>query len=391
MLCCAGVRTVIIEKHDPAVKIRITGKGRCNITNDCDAGQYLKNVASNPRFLYSSISAFPPASTMELMSKLGVALKTERGARVFPVSDSANTVADALIRYASGCTMLRGEAVEVEIENGAACGVKLSSGETVLADTVLLAAGGKSYPGTGSNGSGFTIAKKAGHTIVEPAAALCGLELAGGIGQELQGLALKNVRLTMEYGGKKIFSEQGEMEFTHFGISGPIVLSLSSRCNRIPLHEAALYIDFKPALSEQTLDARLLREFSGSENKELKTVLCELLPRALAPIAAERSGGNVKINALTAEKRRSVINTLKHFDLNPLRLRPIAEAIVTAGGVETKQIDPKTMQSKLVNGLYFAGEVIDVDGLTGGFNLQAAFCTAAAAARAIIKSVTGEQ
>lgn len=390
LLAKAGKKVAIIDKKTPAGKIRITGKGRCNLTNNCTADVFMRNVVGNPRFMYSSYNAFTSADTIQFFESLGVRLKTERGARVFPVSDNAAEVAEALLRHAGGCRIIKGSAAEIILQNGRAVGVKMADGSEIFAETVLLAAGGASYPGTGSDGSGFKLASAAGHNIIKPAAALCGINLSDHFLAELQGLSLKNVQLTLEKDKKKIFSELGEMEFTHFGISGPLVLTLSSLANRLELGGCRLYIDFKPALTAETLDRRLLREFEDAKNRDLKNVLCTLLPRALAPIVAERAGGDAKINSITQGQRARVIEVLKRFKLSPVSLRPIAEGIVTAGGVDTKQIDPKTMGSKLVKGLFFAGEVIDVDALTGGFNLQAAFSTGSAAACGIQGFTEGE-
>lgn len=386
----AGLKTVMIEKKALATKLRITGKGRCNVTNDSSPEAFLAHIVSNSKFLMSSSRGFTSADVMALFRSLGVPLKTERGARVFPESDDAGDIAGALIGYARGCEVVYRAAQAVVLADGRACGVRLADGQTLCARCVLLAAGGASYPATGSNGDGFRIAAAAGHRIIDPAPALVGISLKGTQPGELQGLSLKNVRLVCKRGGKTLFEELGEMQFTHFGISGPLVLSLSSRINRISPAELELYIDFKPALTREVLDRRLQREFAAHPNQELKTVLCGLLPRALAPIAAARSGGSGKVNQLTAAQRARVVETLKCFTLCPAGLRPIAEGIVTAGGVDTRQIDPRTMQSRLIPGLYFAGEVIDVDALTGGFNLQSAFSTAHAAAGAIIKYIEGE-
>lgn len=390
LLVRMGKRVAIVEKKKPAGKILITGKGRCNLTNNCTADAFMANIVSNGRFMYSSYNGFTAADTMDFFESLGVKLKTERGARVFPVSDSSAEVAAALIGYASGCNMVKGEVKDIIVENGRAVGVRISGGRDITAGAVLLAAGGASYPGTGSDGAGFRLAAAAGHNVVKPAPALCGINLSDNYLKDLQGLSLKNVRLTLESNKKKVFSEMGEMEFTHFGISGPIVLTLSSLANRLDLSASRLYIDFKPALTPEMLDRRLLREFSEAQNRDLKNVLCTLLPKALAPIVADRAGGDCKVHSVTAAGRAAVAEALKCFVLNPTSLRPVSEGIVTAGGVDTKQIDPKTMHSKLVKGLFFAGEVIDVDALTGGFNLQVAFSTGRAAARGIESYTEGE-
>lgn len=384
LLSRAGLSVAIVEKKRLATKIRITGKGRCNLTNNCTPDEFIANVIGGKRFMYSCSRRFTPAHTMELFESLGVSLKTERGARVFPVSDDANQIADTLIKYASACKVIYAPAKSVEAHEGAVTGVVLSKGEIIPCKTVLLACGGGSYPGTGSTGDGYQMAGELGHTVVTPAAALCGIELKGSFFKELQGLSLKNVSLHCKHKGKDIFHEQGEAQFTHFGISGPIVLTLSSHINRLPPEELSLYVDFKPALTSQVLDRRLLREIAEGQNRELKTMLCRLLPQALTGIVAEACGGNVKLNSLTASQRARLVEVLKGFPLPIKGLRPIAEGIVTAGGVSTREIDPKTMESKLVKGLYFAGEVMDIDALTGGYNLQAAFSTAFAAATDII-------
>lgn len=384
-----GLSVLVVEARErPARKILVTGKGRCNLTNNCTPEEVQKNVCRNPRFLYSALNAFPPAATMELFESLGVPLKTERGNRVFPVSDSARDIADALVRYAreAGAQIVRGKAEKILLEGGAAAGVRTEEGAEYRGRSVVLAAGGMSYPGTGSDGSGFRLAREAGHDIIPPRGSLVPVCCAGDCCQRLMGLSLKNVALTLTEAGRKkpLFRELGEMLFTHFGVSGPLVLSASALMDK-PTGEYRLFIDMKPGLSPEQLDARMVRDFSVAPNRDMGNVLDALLPRAFVTAALEAASlaPNRKARDVTREERARLGEVLKAFPLVPTALGPVEEAVVTAGGVKVTQVDPKTMASKLVPGLYFAGEVLDIDARTGGFNLQLAFATGDAAGTAL--------
>ena len=381
-----GLSVLVAEGRErPARKILVTGKGRCNLTNNCSPEDFLKNVCSNPKFLYSAIWGYPPASTIALFEELGVPLKTERGNRVYPVSDSARSIADALVGFAknSGAKILQAKVAEILLEEGRAVGVRSTGGEAYRGRNIVLAAGGMSYPGTGSDGSGFALARQAGHTITPLRGSLVPILCAGDCCGRMAGLSLKNVTLTLREEGKKkpVFQELGEMLFTHQGVSGPLVLSASALMRK-PAGEYRLFIDMKPALDPAQLDARLLRDFSESPNRDLGNVLSSLLPRAfvLPALEAAELPPDRKVREVTREERRRLGERVKAFPLVPTALGPVEEAVVTAGGVKVSEVDPKTMASRLVPGLYFAGEVLDVDARTGGFNLQIAFATGYAAA-----------
>ena len=381
-----GLSVLVAEGRErPARKILVTGKGRCNLTNNCSPEDFLKNVCSNPKFLYSAIGGYPPASTMALFEELGVPLKTERGNRVYPVSDSARSIADALVGFAknSGAKILQAKVAEILLEEGRAVGVRTTGGEEYRGRNIVLAAGGMSYPGTGSDGSGFALARQAGHTITPLRGSLVPILCAGDCCGRMAGLSLKNVTLTLREEGKKkpVFQELGEMLFTHQGVSGPLVLSASALMRK-PAGEYRLFIDMKPALDPAQLDARLLRDFSESPNRDLGNVLSSLLPRAfvLPALEAAELPPDRKVREVTREERRRLGERVKAFPLVPTALGPVEEAVATAGGVKVSEVDPKTMASRLVPGLYFAGEVLDVDARTGGFNLQIAFATGYAAA-----------
>ena len=381
-----GLSVLVAEGRErPARKILVTGKGRCNLTNNCSPEDFLKNVCSNPKFLYSAIGGYPPASTMALFEELGVPLKTERGNRVYPVSDSARSIADALVGFAknSGAKILQAKVAEILLEEGRAVGVRTTGGEEYRGRNIVLAAGGMSYPGTGSDGSGFALARQAGHTITPLRGSLVPILCAGDCCGRMAGLSLKNVTLTLREEGKKkpVFQELGEMLFTHQGVSGPLVLSASALMRK-PAGEYRLFIDMKPALDPAQLDARLLRDFSESPNRDLGNVLSSLLPRAfvLPALEAAELPPDRKVREVTREERRRLGERGKAFPLVPTALGPVEEAVATAGGVKVSEVDPKTMASRLVPGLYFAGEVLDVDARTGGFNLQIAFATGYAAA-----------
>lgn len=371
---------VIIEKNSrPARKVMITGKGRCNVCNNCDIDTLINNIPRNPRFLYSAFSAFTPADTMSYFESVGVPLKTERGNRVFPVSDKAVDIVDALVNNVKACgvKIINDEAVAVLTENGAVSGVKLANGDILPADSVVVATGGVSYPVTGSTGDGYRFAKTLGHTVTEISGSLVPFNCHEGFCTHLSGLTLKNVTLSLYENGKKkpVYSEMGEMLFTHFGISGPLVLSASAYVKSGK--EYSVLIDMKPALSMEMLDNRILRDFSELQNKDFSNSLDGLLPKSLIPVVIKLSGieRDKKVNQISREERMRLCEIIKKFPLTVTGLRPVEEAIITRGGVSVKEINPTTMESKIVSGLFFAGEVIDVDAFTGGFNLQIAFST----------------
>ena len=374
-----GKKVIVLEKMArPARKIMITGKGRCNLTNNTDLNGLIANTCRNARFLYSAYSRFGAEDTISFFERAGVPLKTERGNRVFPVSDKSVDIVDALVNSAkkSGVSILNKEVEDILVKEGAVSGVKCSDGTVIPCQSLLIATGGKSYPTTGSTGDGYAFAKKLGHTVTELRPSLVPMEVYEGFVENLSGLSLKNVSLTVENGGKICFKEQGEMLFTHFGISGPLVLSASASIDK-PLDNCKAFIDLKPALSEEQLDKRLLRDFEECKNKELGNSLDALLPKKLIlpVIASAGIPPKTRVNALTKEQRLALVKTLKALPLTVTALRSFNEAVITRGGVSVKEIDPKTMASKIVNGLFFAGEVIDVDAFTGGFNLQIAFST----------------
>lgn len=379
-----GKNVTILERNErPARKVVITGKGRCNVTNNCkELDELISNVPVNGRFLYSAFSNFMPQDTIELIEDMGVPLKCERGNRVFPVSDKALDIVDALVRYGTddGAEIVQGRAKELIIENGELKGVRTYDGEELYADSVLVATGGMSYQATGSTGDGYELARQAGHTIVEPKPSLVPLNAHEGFCSELMGLSLRNVGMKVvdtKKNNKVVYEDFGEMLFTHFGVSGPMVLSASSHLRDMEKGRYIIYIDLKPALDREQLDARILRDFSENTNKNYINSLGALLPRKLIPVVAKLSGikPTVKVNQITREERQRLVELLKSFKVTVKGFRPIDEAIITSGGVRVSEINPKTMESKLLKGLYFAGEVIDVDAYTGGFNLQIAFST----------------
>lgn len=360
-------------------KIYITGKGRCNVTNNCDVPQVLANVPVNPRFLYSALGQFSPQDVMAFFEAHGVPLKTERGERVFPVSDKALDIVDALYYYVKdlGVQLLFGQAVEdVLTANGAVCGVR-AAGRDYPADRVIIATGGASYPATGSTGDGYVFAKRLGHTVVPPRPSLVPLVARGDVCGKLMGLSLKNVRVTVREDGKTVYEDFGEMLFTHFGVSGPLILSASAHMRHFGSKQYQIDIDLKPALDEKTLDKRLLSDFARHKNSDFINALGELLPRKLIPVVVELSGidPRTKVHSVQKDERRKLLRLLKAFPVEITGARPIAEAIVTTGGVSVREVNPKTMASRRVPGLYFAGEVLDVDAYTGGFNLQIAWAT----------------
>lgn len=381
----SGAAVTLLEKNDRVgKKLRITGKGRCNLTNDCDTNEFLTNVPTNPRFLYTALARFSTADTKDFFEGLGVPLKTERGKRVFPVSDKAGDVVAALDRRCRELDVhiIHKKAHNIIVRNGVAEGVEISDGN-LLADAVILCTGGRSYPQTGSDGDGYRFARAVGHTVVQPAPSLVPLLAEGRLCPSLQGLSLKNASLSIVDTNtqKSVFEDFGEMLFTHFGLTGPLVLSASAHLPDIHTKKYEARIDLKPALDEKTLDARLLSDFEKYRNRDLINALDDLLPQKLIEPFVGYCGldGRKKVHSVTREERERMVYALKHFSVRLIGFRPIDEAIVTRGGISTKEINPKTMESKLVSGLYFAGEVIDVDAYTGGFNLQIAFSTAVVA------------
>lgn len=383
-----GRKVLILERNErPARKILVTGKGRCNLTNNCEPEEFFRHVRSNPRFLYSALSRFTPKSTMELFEKLGVALKTERGRRVFPVSDKAMDIADALQIFVKNknIEIKKGRAKSLVIEDGELKGVLTDEGNLIRAQKVLISTGGLSYPATGSTGDGYALARQAGHTVVETRASLVGIETEEDF-SEASGLSLKNVTLRLFEAGKRkpIYEELGEMLITYDGVSGPLVLSASSFMKN-DMESYRLELDLKPGLSDEELDARMLRDFDEMKNRDIINAFDKLLPRSFIKYVVGQSGvpSETKVNQVTKDGRRSIINAIKHFNITPKELGNIENAVVTAGGVSVKEVDPKTMESKILPGLYFAGEVLDVDAETGGYNLQIAFATGYAAGTAL--------
>ena len=398
-ICAArrGVDVTLLEPNERlGKKLNITGKGRCNVTNDAGRDELIAHVTRNGKFLYSAFSRWDGRDTMRFFEALGVPLKVERGKRVFPVSDRSFDISGALERELRRLQvrLIRDRALRLWIEGGAVRGVE-GEKDRYSAGAVIIATGGVSYPATGSTGDGYRLAAEAGHTLIPTRPSLVPLESDDPCCGEMQGLALKNVVLSVKnQKNKTVFSEQGELLFTHFGVSGPLVLSASAHMREFEKTAYRLSIDLKSGLDEQKLDARLLRDFSERANQSLSNVLGGLLPASMVPVMLRKAelDGTIKANSVTREQRRRLLQWLKHFELSITGTRPVAEAIVTSGGVKTGEIDPSTMASKLVHGLYFAGEVIDVDAYTGGFNLQIAWATGKAAgeasADAILQSET---
>jgi len=360
-------------------KLLLTGKGRGNITNDTDIRGLIENVPVNGKFLYSAFSRFSSRDLIEFFNNLGVETKVERGGRVFPMSDTASSIVDALKRYLekNNVKIIKGKAKKIIAKDNRVVGVLIEDGRVLLCDSVVVATGGMSYPDTGSTGDGYRFAKELGHTITPLKPSLVPLEIAEEWVKRLQGLSLKNVAISVLKGDKKIYSDFGEMLFTHFGISGPIVLSASSHMRDIAENGYRFIIDLKPALSEEELDRRVQRDFSKYSRKILANSLDDLLPKRLIPVIIELTGiAPVKVvNQVTKEERMLLVKLIKNLSLTVKGFRPIREAIVTSGGVKVEEINPSTMESRIIKGLFFAGEVIDVDGYTGGFNLQIAFST----------------
>jgi hypothetical protein len=384
-----GVKTILLDPNRQlGRKVRITGKGRCNVTNSCDVKTFMANIPGDGRFLYSALNRFSPSDTMAFFEAHGLPLKVERGNRVFPVSDNANDVAGTMAHLCerAGVEVLHTEAKDVLTDDGATSAVVTKEG-TIQCSAVAICTGGLSYPLTGSNGVGHKIAKKLGHTVTPLRPSLVPLESNDEYCAQMQGFALKNVCLSAYEDDKLIYKELGEMLFTHFGVSGPLVLSASSHMRNMGKAKYRLEIDLKPALDEKKLDARLLRDFEKYSNKEFKNALGDLAGRTMIPVLIELSGipEDTKVNTITREQRMKLLHLLKAFPVSISGTRPIDEAIVTAGGVSTKEVNPRTMESKLVPGLYFAGEVLDLDGYTGGFNLQIAWSTGFVAGNSILK------
>ncbi|MCI7745025.1 NAD(P)/FAD-dependent oxidoreductase [bacterium] len=380
--------TVTVLEHNPkgpGQKLLITGKGRCNVTNDCDPREFLNYVRHNPRFLYSSLYAFPPSAAMELFERLGVPLKTERGRRVFPQSDRAADVLAALRGYADGAQFVRGSAKKLLISQGACTGAVTAEGRELSALRVLVATGGTSYPATGSDGSGYRLARQAGHAIVPPQPSLCSLVSPDSACRRMMGLSLRNVTLTLLRDGKPLFTEQGEALFTHFGLSGPLVLSASTYIDDIDKHHYICEFDLKPALDDKTLYDRLTRDFSALGGHSAQGALDKLLPRSMRPVAVEKWGVDPATRAaqITRDQKLALVQLCKHWQVPVTALGDLEHAVITAGGVDTREVNPKTMESKLCRNLFFAGEVLDVDARTGGYNLQIAWSTARAAVRAM--------
>jgi predicted Rossmann fold flavoprotein len=377
-----GCNTILLDKNvKPGRKILISGKGRCNITNDTDVEGLIENTPGNGSFLYSALYTFSNHDLINLFKEYGLDTKVERGGRVFPVSDKSSDVVDALLRYVRKSNvklMLKSTVQDVDVTSGKVKGVVLADGGKIECDSVILCTGGVSYPGTGSTGEGHRIAGKLGHTIVNLKPSLVPLIVAERWIKELQGLSLKNVSITLiNKSEKKVYSDFGEMLFTHFGVSGPIILSSSRHILQYDYKDIKLIIDLKPALVEEKLDARIKRDFEKFSRKQFKNSLDELLPQKIIPVVVKLAGIDPDkfVNQITREERRSLVKLLKNFELNIVGSRPITEAIVTSGGISTDEINPSTMESKLVKGLFFAGEIIDVDAYTGGFNLTIAFST----------------
>lgn len=401
----AGAKVVLFEKNlsekniasenffDNAYlgrKLLITGKGRCNITNCCGRETFMKNIPRNGKFLFAAFSAFPPAEVMKYFESHGLKLKVERGDRVFPQTDKSLDVLKTLknILKSHDCTVINKKIEKIKAENGKVTACCDSDGNEYITERVIVCTGGLSYPITGSDGDGYRFARELGHTVTELRPSLVPIVSDDPVCRRLQGLSLKNVTLTVKNNtnGKMIFKEMGEMLFTHFGVSGPLVLSASAHIEENP-SDYSLHIDLKPALDEKTLDERLISDFSKNQNRDFKNSLSALLPSKLIPAVVSLSGiyPECKVNSVTKQQRKKLAGILKDFSISISGFRPIDEAVITRGGIKVSEINPSTMESKLVRGLYFAGEIIDTDGYTGGFNLQIAFSTAYLAAKAALK------
>lgn len=376
-----GEDVTVIEKNSrPARKVMITGKGRCNVTNACfDLDDLINCVVTNKRFMYSAFSSFMPYDTIALIEEMGVPTKIERGNRVFPESDKAVDIVDALVKNAkqSGVKFVEGTVTSFNTENNVIKSVNLADGTIVDGDAFAICTGGLSYQSTGSTGDGYRLAESVGHSITDIEPALISLVASNGFVPKLQGLSLRNISIKLLDGEKEIYSDFGEMLFTHYGVSGPVILSASSHMTHPKEHNYKIVIDLKPALDEQTLDKRIQRDFAENTNKDFINSLSKLLPNKLIPVIVKLSGiePSEKVNQITKPQRQNLVHLLKNFTVNISDFRPINEAIITSGGIDVKEINPKTMGSKIIDNLFFAGEVIDVDAYTGGFNLQVAFST----------------
>ena len=385
LMCAAtaakrGKKVILIDKNNIlARKLRITGKGRCNITNSADISEFIGMVCSNPNFMYSAFYTFTNQDVINFFEEMKVPLKEERGGRIFPVSDSAKDVAEALIEYAKKCGVIlkKDEVTRILYSDGAVEGVNTKSSGKIECSSVVIATGGVSYPLTGSTGDGYVFATDAGHKIVNPEPSLIPLVVSEKYVTDLQGLSLKNIAIKVKNGSKCVYDDFGEMLFTHFGLSGPVILSASSNLKKIGEINYKLYIDLKPALDETQLDKRIQRDFEKYINKNFSNSLDDLLPQKLIPVIVKLSGIEpfLKVHQISREQRLTLCHLIKNLEFTITGVRPIEEAIITRGGVSVKEINPSTMESKLVSGLFFAGEVIDVDAYTGGFNLQIAFST----------------
>ena len=395
-LASDGFDVILAERNDrPGRKLMITGKGRCNVTNNCTMiNELVENVPTNGRFLHSAFSAFMPYDTMDFFESRGVELKIERGERVFPASDKAVDIVDALTSFSkdSGARQIKARVNKLIIDNGQVKGVETEDGEKLFGDAVVVATGGVSYPLTGSTGDGYELARQAGHTVIAPKPSLVPLVCHEGFCSDLQGLSLRNVAISVidseKY--KEVYRDFGEMLFTHFGVSGPLILSASAHLKDMKPRKYEIHIDLKPALSYEQLDARVQRDFLENSNRNFINALDKLLPKKIVPVVVKLCGvkPSLKVNQVTREMRARLVNILKDIRLTVLDLRPVEEGIVTSGGVNVKEINPKTMESKITKGLYFAGEVIDVDAYTGGFNLQIAFSTGYLAAKSIKENLS---
>ena len=373
-------QVILLEKNEKlGKKIYITGKGRCNLSNNVEPIDFLNNVTTNSKFIFSSIFRFTPSDVIDFFTENGLKLKTERGNRVFPESDKASDVTktlEKLLKTYNVDVRLNHEVIDVLVSDGKVSSVVVNDYK-IDCDKVIVCTGGVSYPFTGSTGDGYTFAKKLGHKIIPPKPSLVGIELKGSDYKPLQGLSLKNVEISCFSGEKRIFCDFGEMLFTHFGVSGPIVLSASSHLNKLDVGKCTIKIDLKPALDCNVLNDRLIREIKEANTKSIATVIRSLMPASLVEVVLKKAGVSDRVKAceLTAKQRDKLVFTIKNLSFECLKLRDIKEAIITSGGVDVSQINPKTMESKIVSGLYFAGEVIDVDAYTGGFNMQIAFST----------------
>ncbi len=374
-----GKKTVIIEKNNTlGRKLLITGKGRCNITNDCDISEFINNVPVNGNFLYSAFYSFTNRDLISMLNDTGLATKVERGGRIFPTSDKAADVLKALmiILKNNGVKLLRAEVKDIRC-SGDEKTVVLSDNRCIKCKSAVIATGGLSYPGTGSTGDGYRFAKKLGHTVMPLKASLVPLEISSPYIRELAGLSLKNTAVKIFRNGREYYSDFGELLFTHYGMSGPVILSASSHMRHFDKYSYKIALDLKPALDEQTLDKRILRDFEKEKNKDFINSLDDLLPKKMIPVIVKASGvpARKKVNEINKTERRQLVQTVKNLEFDVDGLRPVREAIITSGGINVKEINPATMESKICSGLYFAGEVIDVDAYTGGFNLQIAFST----------------